>query len=155
MNRSHQRIPALRIVAVLVLCVALAPAWELVVLFQSSLTGDAFLALGPFVAGSVLAGGVFLAVARIRGTAPSLAFAMVLPGIGVLGFAIAQWPPIEAVAFITQWGLLWAYWFVGYQTLPMAFVHTLFMRWALGMPAWRVGSRNIAESIEPQPDGSI
>lgn len=129
-----------RLLALAAICLAMSPLWMLStpLLWGRSTSDLAIQTIPPFAVGSLLVGFVFVLVAWLRRSAPGLIFALVLPAIGVLGFAVAEalrtpfYASLYDVFSYAYVGMLWAYLGGCYFTFPLALLHTWLMRRALG-----------------------
>jgi hypothetical protein len=87
----------------------------------------------PTVVGSLLVGIVYLLLAWLKGKAPSMAFAVLIPAIGVLGFAhlaaltLPFYQSYYDVFSYTYTGLIWIYLFAPYFSIPFALLHAYLM----------------------------
>lgn len=96
------------------------------------------------VAGSILVGLVYLSVARLRGKPPSVAFAVLIPAIGVVGFAhlaaLSQpfYHSYYDIFSYSYTGLIWIYLFAPYFSIPFALLHAYLMWLCLSRANYRV-----------------
>lgn len=140
MAKTQNTLTPWRLLAVAVICLAMSPLWMLstpVLWFE--LSGDSALkTIPPFAAGSLLVGVVFVLVAKLRRKAPSYAFSLILPAIGLVGYAVAEalrvpfYFSLYDVFSYAYVGGLWAYLGGCYFTFPLALLHTWLLRLALG-----------------------
>jgi len=85
------------------------------------------------IAGSLLVGIVYVLVAWLREKAPSMAFAVLVPLIGVVGFAhvaaitLPFYHTYYDVFSYTYTGLIWIYLFAPYASIPFALLHAYLM----------------------------
>jgi hypothetical protein len=133
------KIPPARVAAVLGFCLFMAPLWMAASPFLWFIRDEEPMNWIPqTVAGSLLIGIVYWLLARLRGKAPSMAFAVLIPAIGVVGFAhvapLTQ-PFYQSYYYdvfsYTYTGLIWIYLFAPYFSIPLALLHAYLMRLAL------------------------
>lgn len=94
--------------------------------------------LTPYLFGSLLAASVYLLIAWWRSRIPGPLFALVLPMIGVFGYALIQplfrpfYPYYYDVASYFYLGMLWVYLFGSPIAVPVGILHTCAIWLSLG-----------------------
>lgn len=144
-----------RCVGFLALSIGLFPIWIVVGPFWLSGGLRATDALGV-AAGALLVGILFLLLATRRRKLPSLAFAIVVPLTGVLGFALvaaaaapfypSYWYDVASYVYT---GVIWCY----VLTLPASAGAAIFHAFALRWLGRRIGLVPIGTGISPLPKG--
>lgn len=139
MQAEGPAISRARLAAAMGVSLAVSPLWLAVnpVFWLSWGSKDLVPAVISTGAGAMLVGAVFVVATWTREKAPSSLFALVVPLIGVLGFAVAYSATTPFVSFVPDvesnlyLGLIWAYLFGIWATLPVAVAHTLLMIWVV------------------------
>lgn len=138
MENARKAIPGSKVVGVLCVSALFSPVWMLTTPPFWIDHDDIFEVLAPYLFGSLLVGTIYLLIAWWRSKPPSPLFALVLPMIGALGYALIQplltpfYPYYYDVFSHFYMAMLWAYLFGSPIALPVGLLHTCAIWFSLG-----------------------